>query len=484
MLSTCPRRPLTVVVAALLALVVTPVAAAAQLGDVPFPPTPPPGDPGPYDVLLEAFEPLPAADEVEVSEEARQLRAELLGDDALDPDTVTLHWVGVSSFVATVAGHLVLFDAWEIVGIHRDVLPIGREELAGLEPEAILVGHGHFDHAADVGYVAGSTGATVVASQEVCDRTREDARFDGVADDFPCAVTGTADSPAPGATQELALFADLDPVVVLQHVHSTVRPPGGGNELAPFLPVFDPRPYLNLNLDPAELARFLRSLDAPQGGTWMYHVTVGDFTLLWGNSSGPLFEHPEVAEALATLPGCVDVMTNALLGFGQVVSGLQDPRLYLDAVRPRVFIPTHADAWLPVISAGQAQYVRPFQHQVARLDHPPEVDFLLDPQDYLVPRVYDVTDPVWSQPPEGSRCADDAEASTDEGSRTEAERRAEAAPSPDPAAGDGTSTGDGDGLAPERTAASRPLPVTGSPWLAAGTLLLAAGAALRRHRTG
>lgn len=446
--------------------------AAAQLGELPVPPSPPPGDPGPHDVRVADLVPLPAADAVAVSDEALALRRELLGDEALRDDTVSLHWVGVSSFVATLGSHVLLFDAWEIVGMHRDVLPIGREELAALEPEAILLGHGHFDHAADVGFVAGTTGATVVGGQEICDRVREDARYDEVADDFPCVVLGTDTSPAPGSVQELALFADLEPLQVVTNVHSEVRPPGDGNELAPLLPIFDPRPYLTLNLDPAELARFLRSLDAPRGGTWMYHATVGDLTVLWGNSSGPLNEHPDVAEALATLPGCVDVMTNALLGFGQVVSGLQDPRLYLEAVQPRIFLPTHGDAWAPVISAGQAQYVRPFQAQLARMDDPPEVDFLLDPHDYLEARVYDVTDPLWRDPPPGSRCAT-AVAATTQGADDAAGDGADATATTDDATGTPDAT-DGE-------VATRPLPVTGGgAWLLGAALL--AGATLRRRR--
>ena len=50
---------------------------------------------------------------------ARAARARLLGPRAADPRYATLHWVGVSSFVVTFRGHLFLFDAWEIVGIHR-----------------------------------------------------------------------------------------------------------------------------------------------------------------------------------------------------------------------------------------------------------------------------------------------------------------------------------------------------------------------------
>ncbi|MTV25579.1 MBL fold metallo-hydrolase [Nitriliruptoraceae bacterium ZYF776] len=434
------------------------------------------------DVPLDAWTPLPAADEVVVSEEARALREDLLGPDALDPGLVTLTWTGVSSFVVTIGGHLLLFDAWEIVGIHAGYLPIGREELAGLEPEAVLVGHGHFDHAADVGHVAGRTGATVVGSQEICDRARADARYDGLDDTFPCAITGTATTPPPGTTQELALFADLPPITVLQHVHSAVNPPGGGNRLDPFLPIFDPLPYLQLNLDPAELARFLRSLDAPQGGTWLYHLAVGDLTVLLGDSAGPLFDAPEVAEALRHgFPGCVDVMSNAILGFGQLVSGLQDPGAYVEAVGPHVFLPTHGDAWMPVISAGQARYAGRLHAELATLEHPPEIDLLLDPQDYLVPRRYEVDDPRWATPPPGSSCAEAADDAD----------RGEAAPDPAPVATrdeppspEVNGREDADDAATPTTSPRPPLPVTGGGLVGLGVGALVVGGGLRRRLDG
>lgn len=359
------------------------------------------------DVPLVEWEPLPPAAQVEVSPEARALREQLLGPRALDPDYVTLAWTGVSSFVVTIKGHLLLFDAWEIVGFHADYLPIGREELAGLEPEAILVGHGHFDHAADVGYVAGTAGAAVVGSAEICQRAREDAAYDGVSPEFDCAVTGTASTPEPGTLQPLRLFADLDPVTVLQHVHSAARPPGDGNEPNPFLPVFDPEPYINNpNVSPQEYQRFLRSQQAQQGGTWMYHFRIGDFTLLLGDSAGPIYEHPKVPEALRSFPDCVDVMANAILGFNQPVSGLKDPVLYLDAVSPSVFLPTHADAWVPGLSAGQDAYIEQFEAEMQqRLDHQPALDWMIDPEDYMVERAYRVSDLRWTAAPPGSACA-------------------------------------------------------------------------------
>jgi hypothetical protein len=354
---------------------------------------------------LASFAPLPPA--AAPSAEVREVRDRLLGDRWDDPGHVTLHWTGVSSFVITIGGHLLLFDAWEVIGAVEDYVPLGREELAALAPEAVLVGHGHFDHAGDLGYVAGLAGAVVVGSDEICEVARKGAEREGVGTDFRCAVTGTATTPPMGTAQSFRLFADLPPVTVLQHVHSAARPPSEDNEPDPFLPVMDPAPYLeHLATDPEELARFLaQQAEQEQGGTWLYHLQVGDFTLLVGDSAGPVFEHPEVREALTRFPGCVDVMANAILGFDQPVSGLADPVDYVDLVKPQLFLPTHADAWAPVISAGQEQYREKLTADLAALEHVPEVDFLVDPQDYLVQRAYRVDDPRWSEPVPGTVCA-------------------------------------------------------------------------------
>ncbi|MBW3661657.1 MAG: MBL fold metallo-hydrolase [Actinobacteria bacterium] len=349
------------------------------------------------------FEPLPPSSP---SAAAVAARNELLGPGWDDRGAVTLYWYGVSSFIVSLGGHVFLFDAWEIIGLHADYSPVGREDLAAIEPEAILIGHGHFDHAADAGYVAGRTGAVVVGSEEICDTAKEDAARDGNEDAFTCVITGTMDEPPPGTTQELRLFSDLAPVTVLQHLHSAATPPGEDNEPDPFLPVGDPAPYIEqLNDDPEALLRFLETLGDEQGGTWAYHFRVGEhFTLYLGDSAGPIFTSTEVQEALDSFPGCIDVMANAILGFDQPVSGLQDPRLYVEHGHPKVFIPTHADAWAPVISAGQASYVDEFEAQMALLEHPPEVLWLFDPEDYLEAVRFELDDPRWVAAMPGSSC--------------------------------------------------------------------------------
>ena len=98
-------------------------------------------------------------------------------------------------------------------------------------------------------------------------------------------------------------------------------------------------------------------------------------------------------------------MTNAILGFDQPVSGLQDPVQYVANAHPRVFLPTHGDAWAPALSAGQAAYRDQLRTEVGALRNPPKIDHLIDPRDYLKERAYRVADPRWKAPMPGSSCA-------------------------------------------------------------------------------
>jgi hypothetical protein len=363
------------------------------------------------DVPLAQWQPLPAATALEIAPETQAARDAILGPDATDPAYVKLWWAGVSSFIVSMGGHLFLFDAWEIVGLHADYLPIGREELAALAPEAILIGHGHFDHAGDAGYIAGRTGAAIVGSQEICDLAREQADRDGNALRFPCLVTGTATTPAPGTTQRVRLWADLPEVAILQHIHSaaTEELDDPGTPFVPVAPESLLAYLLNLNTDPQEYQWFLESLDDPQGGTWAYHLRIGDFSLLQHNSAGPIRSEnpggPEVQKALDAFPDCVDVQLGAILGFNQPLNGLRDPRLYVEHVHAKVFLPTHHDNWAPGVSAGAEGYRDTLMAEINALEHPPEVDFLVDPADYLKPRIYRVDDPRWKTPMPGSSCA-------------------------------------------------------------------------------
>lgn len=338
----------------------------------------------------------------------RLARARLLGPGADDPSHVGIWWFGVSSFIMQIGGHVVLLDAWEPVGVQANYVPITRDDLVDLAPEAIFIGHGHFDHAADAGYVAGRTGATIVGSREHCDTARDDAG--PLAGSFACLITGTAEMPVPGTSQDVRIWQDLPPVRIVKHIHSalTFEPEDPGT---PFVHVPELLPFLlNPNTDVNEIIGFLLSLGAPEGGAWMYHFRIGDFSLLWHDSSGPINTgaHPSseaVQAALAALPGCVDVQLGAIVGFNQPASGLRDPRRYVQFAAPKIFLPQHHDAWAPGVGGGATAYESQWRQEIATLAHPPLIDYLRDPQDYMQPRFYRVDDPFWRVPAPGSRCA-------------------------------------------------------------------------------
>jgi glyoxylase-like metal-dependent hydrolase (beta-lactamase superfamily II) len=52
--------------------------------------------------------------------------------------------------------------------------PIVIQDLLDLKPEAIFLGHGHFDHADNAAYVAQETGAVIYATPETCDNMKID----------------------------------------------------------------------------------------------------------------------------------------------------------------------------------------------------------------------------------------------------------------------------------------------------------------------
>ncbi|HEX4872558.1 MAG TPA: MBL fold metallo-hydrolase [Nevskiaceae bacterium] len=359
--------------------------------------------------------PLPAAARLTLDAETQALRDRLLGPGATDPEQVKVWWVGVASFIMTLRGHLFLLDAWEIVGLHADYLPLGREELAALKPEAILIGHGHFDHAGDVGYVAGRSGAVVVGGEATCATAREQAARDGLENAFPCLLLGNAETPAPGTLQQIQLWEDVEPVTVLRHTHSNADPADLTAGGLPLIFVPDLLTYLLfLNTDPQEVQWFAESLDdesgnSPEGGTWAYHFKAGDFTLLWHDSAGPIASGKPFAEAiqcaLDAFPGCVDVQLGTIVGFGAVTSGLRDVSLYLRHARPKVSLPNHHDAWAPIVGPGDEAYEAQWRAEVASLPFAPELDYLKDPEDYLRVRSFHLADPRWIAPTPGSSCA-------------------------------------------------------------------------------
>ena len=92
-------------------------------------------------------------------------------------DRVVLSWFSVASVAAAIDGRVVLLDTYIHKGEDRpNYVPTTTNELVALAPEAIFIGHGHFDHANTGGEIAARTGALVVGTPEHCDQAKEQAK--------------------------------------------------------------------------------------------------------------------------------------------------------------------------------------------------------------------------------------------------------------------------------------------------------------------
>lgn len=309
---------------------------------------------------------------------------------AVRRDKVLFSWFGVSGFAMAMRGHVVLLDAWVPRGLHENYVPTTPRELAALDPEHVILGHAHFDHAADAVPIAQASGATIVGLGEHC------AEMAARAGGLPprCIEVLPAGAPS-GRSAPVELLPGVE-VQAMKHLHSAVESPDGDDGYhVPVLPTFSTTP-LQHPPSPQTMAETVAHVPDAEGGSVLYRFEVGGTSFVWHDTSGPLKEQsPGTLEALRELRP-VDVELGAIQSFNQFTNGMRDPRMYLEALRPKTFVPTHHDDWAPGATAPSSAYRRPLAAELARLDpaQRPEVVFLEDPRDYLKPVAFDVAVPA------------------------------------------------------------------------------------------
>src|SRR5215475_12123718 len=103
-------------------------------------------------------------------------------------DKVIFSWITNASFAASVRGRVVLLDTFVTrLEVTAGRTPLVIQDLVDLKPEALFLGHGHFDHADNAAYISKKTGATIYASPETCDNMQLDAaRIFGANTTVPC----------------------------------------------------------------------------------------------------------------------------------------------------------------------------------------------------------------------------------------------------------------------------------------------------------
>src|SRR5215813_12255955 len=157
-------------------------------------------------------------------------RQKIFGLTNVDPnsgkvrnDKVIFSWITNASFAASIKGRVVLLDTFVTrLEVEAGRTPLVIQDLVDLRPDALFIGHGHFDHADNAAYISKLTGATIYASPETCDNMQLDAaRIFGAGTRVNC-VSITSRGSIPGS--EIVTIRQHEPVATIKafkHLHST-----------------------------------------------------------------------------------------------------------------------------------------------------------------------------------------------------------------------------------------------------------------------
>ena len=374
-------------------------------------------------------------------------------------DRVIFSWVTNASLAVSIRGRIVLLDTYinrpELppAGGAADLRrsPISIQELVALAPEAIFLGHGHGDHADNAAYIAKLLDIPIYTSPETCDAMQADVQrmftdpnlVNGGVRIIPNGLPVKCISPIsrasiPGA--EVVNIHQLDPVaciVAFKHIHSGTVPT---DTTFPFIPVFpdsDPReltanagvPTFSPTPSPPLYPRLtsltpsptpvpgqmnLRTTGVGGGGaiSIFYQFITGDannFTFVWHNTTGPLKEgsgsdpglpSPAIGAKLFAIMDSLpqtDVELGSIVSLGVGTNGVRDPILYQQHIRPQVYIPIHQTDATPISSS--LRFKNAYLQAVVAANVPvrPESRWMVDPDDFVRPMVYDPKDDRWKK---------------------------------------------------------------------------------------
>ena len=320
---------------------------------------------------------------------------------AVRRDRAILSWFGVSNFAFAIRGHVLLLDAWVPRGTHSRYVPTTPEELAQLKPELIVIGHTHFDHAADAVPIALASGATLVGTAEHCDAlTKRSPALP------PRCISAIPPGAGPGGKAELDLVRGVK-LTAVKNLHSAATNVAGDGSF--HVPVTPPPSTTTLEHPPTseDLVHILGRLPDDEGGSVLYRFETGDLSLVWNDSAGPLSDRAAPLLSMLRELRPVDVHVGAIQGFNQATNGMRDPVDYIEALAPETFVPMHHDDWAVGITTKGEHYREPFynelNNEIPAADRP-QVRFITDPDDYVRPEA--LSFPVKLDPPKLTRSCD------------------------------------------------------------------------------
>jgi hypothetical protein len=391
-----------------------------------------------------------------VSDDTIAARARFFGAENVDTrngevraDRVIFSWVTNASLAVSIRGRIVLLDTY----INRPELPpaagaadlrrspISIQELVALAPEAIFLGHGHGDHADNAAYIAKQLNIPIYSSPETCDVMQADVQrmfndpnlVNGGVRIIPNGLPVKCISPISRASipgSEIVNIHQLDSVaciVAFKHIHSATVPTDPNFPLVAVNPDSDPREnslyprLVSLTPGPTPVSGQMNltttgfgSIPGSPGGpiSIFYQFILDDannFTFVWHNTTGPLKEgvgsdpglpSPAVGAKLFAIMDSLpqtDVELGSIVSLGVGTNGVRDPILYQQHIRPQVYIPIHETDATPISSS--LRYKNAYLQAVVAANVPvrPEIRWMVDPDDFVRPMVYDPKDDRWKK---------------------------------------------------------------------------------------
>ena len=241
-------------------------------------------------------------------------------------DLVVLRWLGTANYELSYRDQILLFDAF--YSRVPPARPLGVLPSDFTRADAILIGHGHWDHIADAPDVGRQTGATLYGGPP----TTEWLATMGVPESQLVTWQG-------GETQRFDGFT----VQAIHGAHSGSRPPAVGRLMALYAESVGElvRPQ---TAEEHEQLQTLRSRGArgpriSTEGTLNYLMTFDDgFRIVYADTNGPVTD--EARRVMANIPR-TDVTIVPYAGRFNAARQNQDSMPYVRVYKPRVVLPSH-----------------------------------------------------------------------------------------------------------------------------------------------
>jgi hypothetical protein len=356
--------------------------------DVSYPTDPTTGNrlPGPFPVILnqDPYTEQPPADPAMVAARQRFFGLENVDSTsgAVRDDRVLMSWFGMASFAASVNGHVFLVDSY----VNRFVSGMAYtgttpEEVSALAPEAVLIGHLHFDHGGDiVTVIRNNPGITVAGTGEHCA-------------DLEAAVTDTAFTcvdilPAPSSLGQVGHDDSILPGIELtavRHPHNAeanflYTDPAENVPILPMVGCGAPPPNPN---DPP-------TWEAPNSGqTSIYwQIRFEHFELGYQDTTGAN-DATGVSDLYEALPS-PDVLFSPSVG-----GASYEIRKPIMDLQPKYFVPVHHDS-----PCGNNNRLF-IERELAKIPEEtrPKMLFISNPEDYRRPLSWDPASAEWEDGP-------------------------------------------------------------------------------------